>query len=102
MKYLRTYEEHEPFNDELISMSKMVEDWWNTYEEFNNDDDEAIFMAFISDPEMIGSDIKYSVDTRGEEIPNAIDELNIELNKFGYSATHNLNDGELLITKNKY
>jgi len=90
MKHLKKFENY--------SISKQVDDivqeWWLA----TRFGDESIFMAWLGDQQSTDNGYIYSIDTRGEEIPQAINDLDNELKSLGYgAATHNVDDGEITI-----
>ena len=87
-KYLRT----KRINiQDIIIIDEIVTKWWNN----PKDDDEKYAKAWLGDQKKEGNKLTYSVDTRGENIPDSMKKLNKKLNKIEFKCY--LNDGTIYI-----
>lgn len=87
MKYVKLFE---AFYEESQKVDKIVQDWW---QKGLNDElgDDSAAMAWLDDISFIENGFFYSADLRGEEIYDALQYLNDDLDQIGYEATVDLN-----------
>ena len=89
------------FNEALYSDLKkveyIVEKWW---ERGHNDEfgDDSGAMAWLGDIELIENGFFYPADLRGEDIRDALQYLNDDLDQLGYEASVDL-DGIRIMLK---
>jgi len=88
-------------------INKIVIKWWNTFDSDDTGEEDDIYvnpddkysMAWIGDQEIEGKLIKYPIDTRGEEIPDAMYALNKKLVRLLGLFKAYLYEGDLYIRR---